>query len=60
MNIYSANLNLLQVFDAIFVERSVSRAAVWLGVVSRRLVTASRGCACEAYVSKPAGAAVSS
>jgi DNA-binding transcriptional LysR family regulator len=32
MNIYSVDLNLLKVFDAIYVERSVSRAAVRLGI----------------------------
>ncbi|WP_053063950.1 LysR family transcriptional regulator [Caballeronia mineralivorans] len=32
MNIYSVDLNLLKVFEAIYVERSVSRAAVRLGI----------------------------
>lgn len=32
MNIYSVDLNLLKVFEAIYVERSVSRAAVRLGL----------------------------
>jgi DNA-binding transcriptional LysR family regulator len=32
MNIYSVDLNLLKVFDAIYAERSVSRAAVRLGL----------------------------
>jgi DNA-binding transcriptional LysR family regulator len=32
MNIYSVDLNLLKVFDAIYMERSVSRAAVRLGL----------------------------
>jgi DNA-binding transcriptional LysR family regulator len=32
MNIYSVDLNLLKVFEAIYVERSVSRAAIRLGL----------------------------
>lgn len=32
MNIYSVDLNLLKVFEAIYVERSVSRAALRLGI----------------------------